>query len=151
VSAETDLLEPCPFCGEPAEIDTMQAFRALVGGDVQKCVAIYCTVCTVQVQHCYKDHPGEDRDALRDDLIAAWNRRACVSSATEALRAERDLFRAETIALAKDAERLAEALRDVRVIANQARVAYSGDHSSGTFRAIVAKIDAALEQETTNG
>jgi hypothetical protein len=92
-----------------------------------------------------------------DDEMQAYAR-ACVSSATEALRAEvakQSAYAKRThdwnTEMLANNERLAEALREVRVIANQARVAYSGDHSSGTFRAIVAKIDAALEQETTNG
>jgi hypothetical protein len=99
-------------------------------------------------------------DMSTTDVREAMNdyARACVSSATEALRAEvakQSAYAKRThdwnTEMLANNERLAEALREVRVIANQARVAYSGDHSSGTFRAIVAKIDAALEQETTNG
>ena len=55
---------------------------------------------------------------IRDTVDLEEWRDACVSSATEALRAERDLFRAETITLVRQngewqarAERLAEALR----------------------------------------
>src|SRR5690606_1042515 len=84
-------------------------------------------------------HPEYRRAAK--SAIAARNRRANVAHATaplhaeiEALRAERDLFRGETIALAKDAERLSEALRHLR------------NHTSVTSHQIEL-IDAALAQE----
>lgn len=72
-------LLPCPFCNAPAEIDTDQAFRAIVTGDFEKSVAIYCTACAVQMQHCYSDHRGTPRETLANDLVERWNARAAVA------------------------------------------------------------------------
>lgn len=70
-----DGLLPCPFCGADAEMDTTQAFLALQDGRLESSVAIYCTKCVVQMQHCYSDHPGIDRESLWSDLTERWNTR----------------------------------------------------------------------------
>jgi len=98
--------------------------------------------------------------------------RACVSSATEALRAEverleiagrlhsgvADLAINAARAAEARAERLAEALQEAReyVVSELAaeRDKFAGYEHCSTIASIeadLAKIDAALEQETTNG
>ena len=141
MSAETDLL-PCPFCGEGEHL----LVEHLEGTILHPAHRIRCDNCGASTGYT-------DRDFRAD-----WNARACVSSATEALRAERDLFRAEAIALAKDAERLAEALREAReyVVSELAdeRDKFAGYEHCSTIASIeadLAKIDAALEQEAGRG
>jgi hypothetical protein len=91
MSDEPKLL-PCPFCGGDAEIDTRRGYRQLPTGVVGGGVAIYCTNCSSDMMHCYEDHSGVDRDDLRADLVAAWNKRAAEAAAfrrgVEAARAQ---------------------------------------------------------------
>lgn len=141
-------LEPCPFCGGvPRVVRTTDV-------DDMKWAHVECYGCGARTRGDWASSSSDQCPSFFQEVRAEWNRRACVSSATDALRAEvaahfaKACKNGQKAIQAQDrAERLAEALREVRVIANQARVAYSGDHSSGTFRAIAAKIDAALEQE----
>jgi uncharacterized Zn finger protein len=147
MTAETDLL-PCPFCGEGEHL----LVEHLEGTILHPAHRIRCDNC------------GASTGYTDRDFRANWNARACVSSATEALRAERDLFRAETIALAKDAERLAEALREsaqhLRNHAdNEYQMRFEDNSPSGRLNRLLMLADrieanaarAALEQETTNG
>ena len=70
----------CPFCGSDAEMDTDQSFRAFVSGRLESSVAIYCTKCCVQMQHCYSDHRGTEREDLAADLIERWNTREAAAA-----------------------------------------------------------------------
>ena len=106
-------LLPCPFCGGPAaRIDFGPEDAENEGGS--------CIACT----RCQSSGPVEF--GRKENFVSNWNRRACVSSATEALRAERDAaFRMSRCECASDeccanlvkhqqrAERLAEAGRRV--------------------------------------
>ena len=74
----------CPFCGSDAEMDTDQSFRAFVSGRFESSVAIYCTKCCVQMQHCYSDHRGTEREDLAADLIERWNTREAALTAAPA-------------------------------------------------------------------
>ena len=111
MSGETDLL-PCPFCGEGEHL----LVEHLEGTILHPAHRIRCDNCGASTGYT-------DRGFRAD-----WNARACVSSATEALRAEvaeaRDGWHmangtAELAMKHRDAaearaERLAEALRDAR-------------------------------------
>lgn len=68
-------LKPCPFCGGVAEMDTQQAYRALVGGQIGTRVAVYCTSCNADMGFCREDAPGEDREYLPKWVVEWWNRR----------------------------------------------------------------------------
>ena len=109
--------------------------------------------------------PWQCETAMCPALYTAEQVRACVSSATEALRAEVEMLTkrdAEWNQTAGEevarAERLAEVLREAReyVVSELAaeRDKFAGyEHCSNiaSIEADLAKIDAALEQETTNG
>jgi hypothetical protein len=140
MTAETDLL-PCPFCGASAAAVNMSdsMFAACSGPD---CMGLL---------------GGFDS---RDELVVHWNRRACVSSATEALRAEvaaavgdamqarAELkeWRCSAETHKNRAERLAEALR----VAMQALIplhnAHMPDERAGLTDEDVAAAEAAFEQ-----
>jgi len=151
MTAETDLL-PCPFCGEGEHL----LVEHLEGTILHPAHRIRCDNCGASTGYT-------DRDFRAD-----WNARACVSSATEALRAEVEVLRISSFANASvhigierdrqkaRAERLAEALREaeksLRTIADGAGRAeflkYAGDvRGYANSRANAAR--AALEQETT--
>jgi Lar family restriction alleviation protein len=66
-------LKPCPFCGGNAEIDTQRGYRALNNG-IHSAVAIYCMTCPADMQMDPREF-NADHDAVKADLIAAWNRR----------------------------------------------------------------------------
>ena len=71
----SDEPKPCPFCGEPAEIDLSRGFRAFASGNMESQVAIYCTKCSCDMTMCYSDFPEYDVDQLRAILLGEWNRR----------------------------------------------------------------------------
>ena len=105
-------LAPCPFCGGVAEMDTQQAYRALVGGQIGTRVAVYCTSCNADMGFCREDASGEDREYLPEWVVEWWNRRtpsdelsrlsSAHSEAVEDARkhlAELSASRAEVVAL----------------------------------------------------
>ena len=69
-------LKPCPFCGECAELDVDQGYRALVGGEIGTAVAVYCTECAAYMGFCREDYPELTINELREIVVAEWNRRA---------------------------------------------------------------------------
>ena len=69
-------LKPCPFCGSPAEIDTLRSFRALSSGRVETSCAIYCTACDADMTICYSDVRDMPREDVAGLLFERWNKRA---------------------------------------------------------------------------
>lgn len=67
----SDELKPCPFCGSPAESDSLRLFRDLSTGNLEHAVAVYCTVCAADISICLKDVT----DAQLGYVVEAWNRR----------------------------------------------------------------------------
>ena len=113
-------LAPCPFCGGVAEMDTQQAYRALVGGQIGTRVAVYCTSCNADMGFCREDASGEDREYLPEWVVEWWNRRtpsdelSRLSSAhSEAVEDARKHL-AELSASRAEAGRLREALKEAR-------------------------------------
>lgn len=66
---------PCPFCGEDAEADRQQSFRALSDGKIHSNVAIYCPKCPVNMSLSRADLPEYTDDELYDVLVEKWNAR----------------------------------------------------------------------------
>lgn len=76
-SIVTEELLPCPFCGEPAEVDMSRGFRALRAATMHSGVAIYCSAyCHVELMLSRVDFPEYDEDQLLAILTENWNRRA---------------------------------------------------------------------------
>jgi hypothetical protein len=65
---------PCPFCGEPAEIDLCRGYRS-PAGKLGNSVAVYCSTCSADMSLCEQDHPNYSRETLRDSLLSMWNHR----------------------------------------------------------------------------
>jgi len=65
---------PCPFCGEPAEVDLHRGFIAY-DGKHGSAVAIYCTKCSADMTLCKRDFPGQDTSELFSMLLEQWNKR----------------------------------------------------------------------------
>lgn len=89
--SEINLL-PCPFCGEPPELDTQQSYMNQATGNLGTAVAVYCTKCPVQMSLCREDIPELSREDFVEILVEKWNVRTkatpvCVGyvSAYEAL------------------------------------------------------------------
>lgn len=148
MTAETDLL-PCPGCNGTN--------TRVIGGPGTRGGPEHWAGCD---QCRWRTWGNTEAEA-----IAAWNRRACVSSATEALRADNDALR-----IAKDAANrmlLAELSRNQRLEAETERLAEAllryGVHEQACLDDDVQwctcgfqdirddAARAALEQETTNG
>jgi len=72
--SELNLL-PCPFCGEPAEMDTWQQYRNLVVGNIGRAFAIYCRACPVNMSLCREDMPELDTEDFVQLLTEKWNAR----------------------------------------------------------------------------
>ena len=68
-------LKPCPFCGNPAEVDTLRGYSQYPIGKPGTSVAIYCTVCSCDMSLCREDCPGIDSMTLVDTLASMWNAR----------------------------------------------------------------------------
>jgi len=68
-------LEPCPFCGGDAEMDTRQGYTNCFNGRPETGIAIYCRDCGVQHMICRGDVP----DVEPEHVIELWNRRAHLS------------------------------------------------------------------------
>jgi hypothetical protein len=66
---------PCPFCGENAETDRQQSFRALSDGKIHTSVAIFCPKCPVNMSLSRADLPEYTDDELYDVLVEKWNAR----------------------------------------------------------------------------
>lgn len=64
-------LNPCPFCGGPADLDCHRSFRSITDGRIEKAIAVYCTDCSADISVCYSDVP----DIQPEQLIEMWNRR----------------------------------------------------------------------------
>ena len=61
-------LKPCPFCGGEAEL--------FAGGDEYELWAkVECAECNASIVES-SDYIDRDADALIDEAVAAWNRRA---------------------------------------------------------------------------
>ena len=159
MTAETDLL-PCPFCGTAPQCWGDSRWTYIRCGNDQ---------CIV-----YSAEPlPYNGDTHWSDAIAAWNRRACVSSATEALRAEVELERTYRLAAqagrafaekgARQAEaraaRLAGELRECyewlfESMSDGPRVsegALTNNSYTRAFHDLHERLRAALEQEATHG
>src|SRR6266446_4459744 len=63
-------LKPCPFCGEKAELDTLQGYRNYATGRMEHAIAIYCSCCTATISVCIPDVP----DITWDQVVDMWNR-----------------------------------------------------------------------------
>lgn len=154
MTAETDLLS-CPFCG---------AAEPIVAEHSKALPPIFRVICSGGVCHAVV----EGRTLVRAKLM--WNRRACVSSAAEALRAEvaeardgwhmangtADLAMKHRDAAEARAARLAEALRVAEAALADIGDAdrEPGDDVAWCERRAAQALPtarAALEQETTNG
>lgn len=70
-----DLLKPCPFCGGPAELDTMRGYIAIATGRMGNEVAIYCIECSADMSLCHEDVPDMSIDDMVFALTEAWNKR----------------------------------------------------------------------------
>ena len=64
-------LKPCPFCGEPAEIDTQQSYRNFMAGRLETGIAVYCVGCGAQTTLCRGDIP----DLEPEMVVNLWNAR----------------------------------------------------------------------------
>lgn len=64
-------LLPCPFCGGDAELDTQQPYRAIVCGNIESGVSVYCAKCTASVMVCRGDVPS----ITTEEVVEMWNRR----------------------------------------------------------------------------
>ena len=86
-------LEPCPFCGGAPELDSQQAYRALVDGKVGTRFVIYCTGCNADMGFCREDVESCNHEGAEQEIITTWNTRPAPSEADvkrEALLAELD-------------------------------------------------------------
>lgn len=70
-------LKPCPFCGEPAEMDTQQHFVSYKGERLTQ-IAVYCTRCPAHLGGCKEDFP----DVSAEWIAELWNARAYPSLPT---------------------------------------------------------------------
>jgi hypothetical protein len=141
-------LEPCPFCGEGEHL----LVEHLEGTILHPAHRIRCDNC------------GASTGYTDRDFRAFWNARACVSSATEALRAEvayRDGVIATHSADTRDyqklireaehrAERLAEALRSAVDLVER-DVIQVRPSDRGELITALTQWNAALEQEAGRG
>jgi len=76
-SPVTSEMLPCPFCGEPAEVDMSRGFRALREGTIHSGVSIYCSAyCHVEMMLSRADLPEYDNDQLLAMLTEQWNHRS---------------------------------------------------------------------------
>jgi len=75
--SEINLL-PCPFCGEPPEMDTQQSYMNQATGNLGTAVAVYCTKCPVQMSLCREDIPELSREDFVEILVEKWNARTSV-------------------------------------------------------------------------
>jgi hypothetical protein len=75
-------LNPCPFCGEPAESDSQQAYRALTDGKIGYAASVYCTHCPANLTFCYDDARDMCQEDMFDLVVEWWNNRASSLSAT---------------------------------------------------------------------
>ena len=64
-------LKPCPFCGGPAEIDTLRGYRNFSSGLMENAIAAYCTACAADISVCYADVP----DIQAEQVADMWNKR----------------------------------------------------------------------------
>lgn len=62
----------CPFCGFPADSDSVRPFRALSTGKLDDHVVVYCTGCPAEIAISPADVPG----VTMDYVVELWNRRA---------------------------------------------------------------------------
>lgn len=74
-------LQPCPFCGEPAESDSQQAYRAITDGKIGYSASVYCTHCPAQISFCYADQPEMCKEDVMALVIEWWNERKPDSAA----------------------------------------------------------------------
>lgn len=81
-----EVMKPCPFCGGPAEIDTMQGYLNFSNGRMENAIAIYCTECGADISVCRGDVP----DIQPEQVAEMWNKRAL-----EAQQAEIEELRAD--------------------------------------------------------
>lgn len=65
-------LKPCPFCGEPAELDTRRSYRNITTGHLGDAIAIYCMRCVCDLSVCKADVP----DIEPEQVAEMWNARA---------------------------------------------------------------------------
>jgi len=112
-------LEPCPFCGGAPELDSQQAYRALVDGKVGTRFVIYCTGCNADMGFCREDVESCNHEGAEQEIITTWNTRPAPSEADvkrEALLAELDAqldaLGNEIIALREDLDVRADEERD---------------------------------------
>lgn len=85
-------LKPCPFCGEPAEVDMLRGFRSLQGGRLHSGVSIYCSAqCHVELMLSRADLPEYDDDQLYAILAENWNKRAALTAALPHMGVAREL------------------------------------------------------------
>lgn len=71
-------LLPCPFCGQRAEMDTMQGYRS-IEGKLGNRIAVYCTECCADLGICREDFPGVSDEAIIQWVTQQWNKRSPVS------------------------------------------------------------------------
>lgn len=78
----TPTLKPCPFCGGEADLDTNQAYRALLSGTVGKAIAAHCTKCDASIQVCFRDVP----DITPEAVAEMWNTQPVLDNVTMLVR-----------------------------------------------------------------
>ena len=76
-AASSEIVAPCPFCGEPAELDAYQGFRHYRDGALLSRVSVDCASCGAAISN-YPGDVGLDHESAIEMTVAAWNARVVV-------------------------------------------------------------------------